>query len=115
MHKSAEQLKIQFRIVFHTRIIMILEYRMIPRMPPLLQSPPQHCRNLLIHTKNAKRYKDAANQIVYSLSRMYTSRKGDIYAFILEPITYHYFAKADMDVPINYADYYYLDSLIGSR
>jgi unsaturated chondroitin disaccharide hydrolase len=66
-------------------------------------------------TKNAKRYKDAANQIVYSLSRMYTSRKGDNYGFILEHSTGHRPAKSEVDVPINYADYYYLEALLRSR
>ena len=64
---------------------------------------------------NAKKYKAAADKILYSLSTKYTSKIGDNYGFILEHSTGHRPAKSEIDVPINYADYYYLEALLRSK
>jgi len=64
---------------------------------------------------NAKKYKAAADKIVVSLSTKYTSAKGENYGFLLEHSTGHRPAKSEIDVPINYADYYYIESLIRSK
>lgn len=67
------------------------------------------------YSGNAKKYKAAADKILYSLSTKYTSKIGDNYGFILEHSTGHRPAKSEIDVPINYADYYYLEALLRSK
>ncbi|WP_370633607.1 glycoside hydrolase family 88 protein [Pedobacter sp. Leaf250] len=67
------------------------------------------------YSKNAKKYKAAADKILYSLSTKYTSKLGANYGFILEHSTGHRPAKSEIDVPINYADYYYLEALLRSK
>jgi hypothetical protein len=64
------------------------------------------------YSKNAKIYKASADKILYSLSTAYTSKIGDNYGFILEHSTGHRPNKSEIDVPINYADYYYLEALL---
>ncbi len=67
------------------------------------------------YSKDAKRYKAAADKILISLSTKYTSAPGANYGFILEHSTGHRPAKSEIDVPINYADYYYLEALLRRR
>lgn len=67
------------------------------------------------YTKNGKQYKAAADKILLSLSTKYISKPGDNYGFILEHSTGHLPAKSEIDVPINYADYYYLEALLRSK
>ncbi|MDQ0639598.1 unsaturated chondroitin disaccharide hydrolase [Pedobacter sp. W3I1] len=67
------------------------------------------------YSTNGKKYKAAANKILNSLSTKYTSKIGANYGFILEHSTGHRPAKSEIDVPINYADYYYLEALLRSK
>lgn len=67
------------------------------------------------YSSNGKKYKAAANKILNSLSTKYTSKIGTNYGFILEHSTGHRPAKSEIDVPINYADYYYLEALLRSQ
>ena len=67
------------------------------------------------YSTNGKKYKAAADKILYSLSTKYTSKPGDNYGFILEHSTGHRPANSEVDVPINYADYYYLEALLRSK
>ncbi|WP_316799627.1 glycoside hydrolase family 88 protein [Pedobacter frigidisoli] len=67
------------------------------------------------YSSNGKKYKAAADHILCSLSKNYTSKFGDNYGFILEHSTGHRPAKSEIDVPINYADYYYLEALLRSN
>ncbi|KQC01171.1 glycoside hydrolase family 88 protein [Pedobacter sp. Hv1] len=64
------------------------------------------------YSKEGKKYKAAADKILASLSTKYTSKLGANYGFILEHSTGHRPAKSEIDVPINYADYYYLEALL---
>nr|WP_315424021.1 glycoside hydrolase family 88 protein [uncultured Pedobacter sp.] len=64
---------------------------------------------------NGKKYKAAADKILNSLIIKYTSKIGANYGFILEHSTGHRPAKSEIDVPINYADYYYLEALLRSK
>ena len=57
-------------------------------------------------------YKKSADHLLYSLNRSYTSKPGGNKGFILEHSTGHRPANSEIDVPINYADYYYLESLL---
>ncbi|UKT65243.1 glycoside hydrolase family 88 protein [Pedobacter mucosus] len=67
------------------------------------------------YSTNGKKYKAAADKILNSLSTKYTSKIGGNYGFILEHSTGHRPAKSEIDVPINYADYYYLEALLRSK
>jgi unsaturated chondroitin disaccharide hydrolase len=67
------------------------------------------------YSSKAKSYKKAADKILSSLSTLYTSKPGTNYGFILEHSTGHLPAKSEIDVPINYADYYYIEALLRSK
>jgi hypothetical protein len=62
-------------------------------------------------TANSKVYKVTADKIVNSLTNNYTARPGESQGFILLHSTGHKPAKSEIDVPISYADYYYLEAL----
>jgi unsaturated chondroitin disaccharide hydrolase len=64
---------------------------------------------------NAKKYKAAADKILISLSSTYASAPNANYGFLLEHSTGHRPAKSEIDVPINYADYYYIEALLRSK
>ncbi|RZK91013.1 MAG: glucuronyl hydrolase [Pedobacter sp.] len=66
-------------------------------------------------SKESKKYKAAADKILASLSTKYTSAPGANYGFLLEHSTGHRPAKSEIDVPINYADYYYIEALLRSK
>ncbi|MEH3112371.1 glycoside hydrolase family 88 protein [Pedobacter terrae] len=67
------------------------------------------------YSTNSKKYKAAANKILNALKTKYVSKIGSNYGFILEHSTGHRPAKSEIDVPINYADYYYLEALLRSE
>jgi len=68
------------------------------------------------YSTNSKRYNAAADKILVSLgSNSYTNKTGAQYGFILDHSTGHRPAKSEIDVPINYADYYYLEALLRSK
>jgi unsaturated chondroitin disaccharide hydrolase len=57
-------------------------------------------------------YRKSADHLLNSLNKFYTSKVGSNKGFILEHSTGHRPANSEIDVPINYADYYYLESLL---
>lgn len=57
-------------------------------------------------------YKKSADHILYNLNKSYTNKIGSNKGFILKHSTGHRPANSEIDVPINYADYYYLESLL---
>jgi unsaturated chondroitin disaccharide hydrolase len=67
------------------------------------------------YSSNAKLYKAAADKILRSLSTNYTNKPGANYGFILAHSTGHLPANSEIDVPINYADYYYIEALLRSK
>jgi len=67
------------------------------------------------YSKNGKKYKAAADKILHALSTKYISKPGANYGFILEHSTGHRPANSEVDVPINYADYYFLEALLRSK
>jgi unsaturated chondroitin disaccharide hydrolase len=67
------------------------------------------------YSKQNKRYKAAADKILGSLSSKYTNAPGVNYGFILAHSTGHLPANSEIDVPINYADYYYIEALLRSK
>jgi unsaturated chondroitin disaccharide hydrolase len=62
-----------------------------------------------------KGYRKTADKLLYVLNKKYTSKPGSNKGFILDHSTGHRPAKSEIDVPINYADYYYLESLLRSE
>lgn len=60
-------------------------------------------------------YETKAQQILESLSKNYKSPKNGERGFIMEHSTGHKPYKSEVDVPIIYADYYYLEALIRSQ
>lgn len=60
-------------------------------------------------------FKAAAGKILVSLNKYYTNKPGENKGFILAHSTGHRPANSEIDMPINYADYYYLEALLRSR
>ncbi len=67
------------------------------------------------YSANGKKYRAAADKILSSLSSAYVNKIGENYGFLLKHSTGHRPAKSEIDVPINYADYYYLEALLRSK
>ncbi|MBO9659600.1 MAG: glycoside hydrolase family 88 protein, partial [Chitinophagaceae bacterium] len=64
-------------------------------------------------TANKKRYQDAAGMMLKSLSSpAYLAELGTNQHFILKHSTGHLPHKSEIDVPINYADYYFVEALL---
>ena len=64
------------------------------------------------YVENGMRYNDAAAEILESLaSPAYMARPGTNHGFILMHSTGHKPAKSEIDVPIIYADYYFIEAL----
>jgi unsaturated chondroitin disaccharide hydrolase len=67
---------------------------------------------LAMYSKSGKEYNKKATQILGSLTDHYRSPIGDTKGFILLHSVGHKPAKSEIDVPIIYADYYYLEALL---
>ncbi|MCP9749832.1 glycoside hydrolase family 88 protein [Ferruginibacter sp. HRS2-29] len=64
----------------------------------------------------AELYRTTANTIVSNLgSDQYLNKKGEQHHFILKHSVGHLPAKSEVDVPLSYADYYYIESLMRLR
>lgn len=64
------------------------------------------------YVKNGNHYFDVAEQILTNLSSQdYLAEKGENGYFILKHSTGNLPNKSEIDVPLNYADYYYLEAL----
>jgi unsaturated chondroitin disaccharide hydrolase len=67
---------------------------------------------LSTYSKNQKNYLNKANQILTNVSEKYTSPLGVNKGFILDHSTGSKPQNSEVNVPINYADYYYLEALV---
>lgn len=67
---------------------------------------------LSTYSKNQKDYLNKANQILSNVSEKYTSALGTNKGFILDHSTGSKPQNSEVNVPINYADYYYLEALV---
>lgn len=65
--------------------------------------------------EKGKKYKAAADKIIDSLNRSYQSEYGANYGFLLLHSTGSAPHKSEVDVPLSYADYYYLEALWRKR
>lgn len=62
--------------------------------------------------ESGKQFEDAADKIMESLSKEYTSPIGENKGFILMHSTGHKPHDSEINVPIIYSDYYYLEALL---
>lgn len=63
------------------------------------------------NSATAVRYRAAADRITHSLNSRYQAAPGSNYGFLLLHSTGHMPNGIEIDVPLNYADYYYLEAL----
>jgi unsaturated chondroitin disaccharide hydrolase len=70
---------------------------------------------LSTYSKNKADYLKKANTIMSSVVNKYTSDLGTNKGFILDHSTGHKPSNGEIDVPLNYADYYYLEALVRSN
>ena len=64
------------------------------------------------YSSNKKKYRNFANKILNSLIKNYRSQVGTHYGFILLHSTGHKPADSEVDTPIIYADYYFLEAIL---
>jgi rhamnogalacturonyl hydrolase YesR len=64
------------------------------------------------YSKNGKDYRKAADKIMENLTNHYRSTTGESRGFILLHSTGSKPANSEVDVPLIYADYYYLEALL---
>jgi len=62
-------------------------------------------------SNNVEKYREAADKILKSLSEKYVSQNGQNRGFILQNSTGNKPANSEVNVPLNYADYYFLEAL----
>ena len=70
---------------------------------------------LSTYSKNGKLYREKADKIIESLTNSYRSPIGENRGFILLHCVGHMPNKSEIDVPIDYADYYYIEALLRSK
>jgi hypothetical protein len=70
---------------------------------------------LSLYSNNGNYYRQTADKILHSLTNKYRSPLGKNRGWILLHSTGSKPSKSEVDVPINYADYYYLEALLRSK
>lgn len=65
--------------------------------------------------EKGKHYRATADKIVNSLNNCYQAEPGTHYGFLLLHSTGHHPGGSEIDVPLNYADYFYLEALARKR
>jgi unsaturated chondroitin disaccharide hydrolase len=70
---------------------------------------------LSTYSSNGKKYRAAADKIIESLTNNYPSPIGENKGFILLHSTGSKPSNSEVDVPLSYADYYYLEALLRSK
>ena len=67
---------------------------------------------LSTYTENGAELKTKADQILESLATVYASPPGGNYGFILAHSVGNKHGNSEVDVPLSYADYYFLEALV---
>ncbi len=62
--------------------------------------------------EKAAEYKKYADQIIETVTEKFTSKVGENHGFVTTDSTGHFPVNSEIAVPINYADYYFLEALI---
>lgn len=70
---------------------------------------------LSTYSKKGKELRSSSDKILRSLTEKYTSKPGENAGFILAHSTGHKPANSEIDVPLVYADYYYLEALLSCK
>jgi len=70
---------------------------------------------LSTYSKNGKVFSKAADKIMNSLSTKYISPLGENKGFVLLHSTGSKPSNSEVDVPLSYADYYYLEALLRKK
>lgn len=70
---------------------------------------------LSLYARNGKMYKKTADKIIASLTNHYRALAGEHKGFLLLHSTGSKPMKSEVDVPLNYADYYYLEALLRAK
>lgn len=70
---------------------------------------------LSTYSPKDKGYLEKANTIIKNVTEKYSSKLGSNKGFILDHSTGHLPVNSEIDVPINYADYYYLEALVRAK
>lgn len=68
-----------------------------------------------VPSEKSERYIAAADKMLDSLNKYYRAAPGSNHGFLLLHSTGHHPAGSEIDVPLNYADYYYLEALSRKR
>lgn len=68
-----------------------------------------------VDSGKSSKYLEAADRILDSLNRYYRAERGGDHGFLLLHSVGHHPGGSEIDVPINYADYYYLEALSRKR
>lgn len=68
-----------------------------------------------VNSDRAASYRTTADSILASLTERYTVAPGEKEGFLLDHSTGHHPAGSEIDVPLVYADYYYLEALLRKR
>jgi unsaturated chondroitin disaccharide hydrolase len=70
---------------------------------------------LSLYSSQGKYYRSVADKIIASLTTNYRSKVGENKGFLLLHSTGSKPMNSEVDVPLNYADYYYLEALLRSK
>lgn len=68
-----------------------------------------------VDSERAERYRSTADTILDNLTAAYTMTPDEGEGFILAHSTGHHPGGSEIDVPLVYADYYYLEALMRKR
>lgn len=68
-----------------------------------------------VDAERAGRYRKTADEILQNLTASYTIKLGEGSGFLLAHSTGHHPGGSEIDVPLVYADYYYLEALLRKR
>lgn len=70
---------------------------------------------LCLYSEKGSYYKEKADRIMESLGTTYASAPGENYGFILGHSVGAKSFESEVDVPLNYADYYFLEALLRKK
>lgn len=62
--------------------------------------------------RNSRRYLEAAGEMIEALCDTYRTKPGDASGFLLEQSVGNFPRISEINVPLNYADYYFLEALV---
>ncbi len=89
-----------------------------PMNPGMFQLQPLWPRPFMSYAGIRRKgacYKEKADKIMESLGSTYASAPGENYGFILGHSVGAKPMDSEVDVPLNYADYYYLEALLRKK